>query len=144
MSFDDFNRSKHIRVKCTVNAIITKEDKILLTKRALFLQEGGKWCLPGGHIDIGESAEDAVKREVKEETGFDVNSVKFLFYYDEFLPELKNHSITLVFRLEVLGKSNKNKEVLEQRWFNKLEIKNLNMAFTHKEILNKYFKMKDD
>ena len=140
MNFEDFNKSKYPRVKCTVDAIIIKEGRVLLTKRALSLQEGGKWCLPGGHIDIGESAEDAVKREVKEETGFEVTSLKFLFYYDEFLPELKNHSVTLVFRIDILGSSNKNNEVSDFGWFSRREIAKLDLAFAHMEILEKFWR----
>ena len=32
----------------------------------------GKWVIPGGHVDLGERIENAVRREVKEETGYDV------------------------------------------------------------------------
>lgn len=51
--------------------IITKNNKILLLQK-----KNGKYELPGGHIEVGESAINGAKREVKEETGLDVINLK--------------------------------------------------------------------
>ena len=54
-----------------VGAIIIREGKILLEKRKN--EPGrGKWSIPGGVVNLGESPELAVVREVKEETGLEV------------------------------------------------------------------------
>lgn len=37
-----------------------------------------KYQIPGGHVELGERMEDAVKREIKEETGLDVHDIRFL------------------------------------------------------------------
>jgi nucleoside triphosphatase len=42
--------------------------------------------VPGGHIELGERAEDAIKREVKEETGLDVEPVKLLLVQQAIYP----------------------------------------------------------
>jgi len=71
--------------KIAVSAFIVNQDKILLLKRSddeSFLP--GKWEVPGGGIDVGESIEQGVMREVKEEAGIDV-TVKDLFGYFEFV-----------------------------------------------------------
>lgn len=49
--------------------IVNKEGKILLAKSHKWFD---KYTLPGGHIEVGETMEEAVKREVKEEVGLDV------------------------------------------------------------------------
>lgn len=60
----------------TVGAlIVNKEGKILLAKSHKWFD---KYTLPGGHIELGETMEDAVKREVKEEVGLEVEVVEFL------------------------------------------------------------------
>jgi ADP-ribose pyrophosphatase YjhB (NUDIX family) len=52
----------------SVAAILYREGRVLLVKRSV--EPGlGLWCLPGGFIELGESLEQAVAREVYEETG---------------------------------------------------------------------------
>ena len=45
-----------------------------------------KFTVPGGHIELGERAEDAIKREVREETGLDVEPVKLLLVQQAIYP----------------------------------------------------------
>jgi len=54
-----------------VGAVIFDGDRVLLVKRAHEPLKGD-WSLPGGAVDVGETLEQAVAREVKEETGLDV------------------------------------------------------------------------
>jgi len=42
----------------------------------------GMYTIPGGHVEVGERLEDALRREVKEETDLDVNQVTFLCYQE--------------------------------------------------------------
>ena len=60
----------------TVGAlIVNNEGKILLARSHKWFD---KYTLPGGHIEVGESMTDAVRREVKEEVGLDVEVVQML------------------------------------------------------------------
>ena len=45
-----------------------------------------KYTVPGGHIELGELAEDAIRREVREETGLDVEVVKLLLVQQAIYP----------------------------------------------------------
>ncbi len=53
-----------------VGAVVVRDGKALIVKRAHEPRKG-EWSLPGGLLDLGESLTDAVRREVKEETGLD-------------------------------------------------------------------------
>ncbi len=60
-----------------VDIIVARKGKVLLIKRSTD-PDKGMYAVPGGYLDRGESVEDAAKREVKEETGLDVEIVKFV------------------------------------------------------------------
>jgi ADP-ribose pyrophosphatase YjhB (NUDIX family) len=67
------------QIKVGSSAIILDEtrSKILLTRRT----DNGRWCLPGGAMDAGESWEECCVREVWEETGLKVRIVRLLGVY---------------------------------------------------------------
>src|SRR5438309_12002099 len=68
----------------TVGAlIVNNEGKILLAKSHKWFD---KYTLPGGHIEVGESMIDAVRREVKEEVGLDVEVVEMLLVQEAIFP----------------------------------------------------------
>ena len=54
-----------------VGAVVIDTDRVLLIKRAHEPLKG-QWSLPGGRVELGETLEQAVAREVREETGLDV------------------------------------------------------------------------
>ena len=55
-------------MRLAVNIAIMREERLLLTQREDF----EAWCLPGGHVDFGESLAQAAKREAEEEVGLTV------------------------------------------------------------------------
>jgi nucleoside triphosphatase len=82
----------------TVGALIVdNEGKILLAKSHKWFD---KYTLPGGHIEVGENMIDAVKREVKEEVGLNVEVVEMLLVQEAiFAPEFhkRKHFIFIDF-----------------------------------------------
>ncbi len=60
--------------------ILNEKGELLLTKRA-FDPEKGKFDLPGGFVDVGEKAEDAVKRELQEELNLNVCKMEYFGSY---------------------------------------------------------------
>ena len=103
---------------------------------------GGKWCLPGGSVKFGEGVELALKREIKEEIGLEATELKLLFFKDEHFPKLNISALVLIFLVNVKGKSKTNFEVTDIKWFSKKEIENLKMAYSHNDVLKRYFKEK--
>ena len=102
-----------------VNIAIINADQILLIKREDF----EVWCLPGGHVDEGESVAQAAVREAREETGLDVELTRLVGVYSLS----SNHgynSHTIVFAAESSGGKLRwsEDEVLEARYFNPAEL----------------------
>ncbi len=58
-------------------AIFNSKGEILLQKR----KDVNKWCIISGHVEFGETVEDAILREIKEETDSDANIVRFIGVY---------------------------------------------------------------
>jgi 8-oxo-dGTP diphosphatase len=68
---------KQIPVK-VVAAVIQKDGRVLIAKRRQGDMLAGKWEFPGGKIDPGESAEEALKRELQEELDIEVEVLDFI------------------------------------------------------------------
>jgi nucleoside triphosphatase len=64
----------------TVGALIfNSEGKLFLMRSHKW---HGKYVIPGGHIELGENMETALKREVKEETNLDIHDIEFLLFQE--------------------------------------------------------------
>jgi ADP-ribose pyrophosphatase YjhB (NUDIX family) len=68
----------HATPKLDTRGAVFRDDAILLVREAT----SGKWTLPGGWVDVGESPSRAVVREVREESGYETRAVKLLALYD--------------------------------------------------------------
>jgi len=125
------------RPRATVGAIIVREGKILLQLRNHRPFEGF-WGFPGGHIEEGETAKEAVVREIKEETGLDFTP-EFLLCSDEICPEEDWHALVAVFTGKASGKERPDpKEVKELKWVPVKEALKMKLAFRHNEVLERY------
>jgi 8-oxo-dGTP diphosphatase len=83
-------------------AILNDEGKILLAKRgANARNEKGLWQIPGGGVEFGEKLEDALKREVKEEHGIEVEVIKLINVANHIIPAEKQHWIAPAFLCKI-------------------------------------------
>lgn len=71
--------------EATVGALVVNEKGEVLIVRSKKWND--KYTVPGGHIELGERAEDAITREVKEETGLDTEPVKLLIVQQAIYPK---------------------------------------------------------
>lgn len=85
----------------TVLGVLRRTDgTYLITRRRMDKEWApGFWEVPGGGVRAGESAEDAVKREILEETGVDVSHAEggYVFSYQRVNPEEKNNYFVDIF-----------------------------------------------
>jgi 8-oxo-dGTP pyrophosphatase MutT (NUDIX family) len=68
----------HATPKVDVRAVAFRENAVLLVRE----RSEGRWTLPGGWADVGESPGEAVARETLEESGYRVRAVKVVAVYD--------------------------------------------------------------
>jgi len=85
---------KHILLKQTLDGIMVKNQFPELVVAALIFNQKGKvillkshkwrnkYVIPGGHVELGERFEDALKREIKEETGLNIFDIKFVCFQE--------------------------------------------------------------
>jgi ADP-ribose pyrophosphatase YjhB (NUDIX family) len=113
---------KATRLRASVSAIIQNAaGEVLLQRRS----DNGQWGLPGGSIEIGESAAAAICREVREETGLEVEPLKLVgVYSDPALQVVRYadgnvvHYVSLFFACRALaGRLCTSEETLELGYF---------------------------
>ncbi|MGK7390486.1 MAG: NUDIX domain-containing protein [Candidatus Cyclobacteriaceae bacterium M2_1C_046] len=85
------------RMRVRVNALIYKENSILLLKHKDLGPAGELWMPPGGGVEFGETTEEALKREVLEETRLKVKKAEFQLIFEFIKPPL--HAIEFFFNV---------------------------------------------
>lgn len=124
-----------------VRLIVPDEhDRILLVKRDHSRHASGKWCLPGGKIDYEDTVEEAVRRELYEETNLTVNELKFLFYQDSLPLEAGGmHCINLYFECRCSGEIALNEESSQFIFLRPEDVSSYRLAFRNDEGLLRYW-----
>ena len=118
--------------------ILFKNKEIVLCKSVA----GGHYFLPGGHVEFGEKAEDALQREFVEETGEKIKVVKFVGAFENsFSDKYIHHEVNLVFLIESSSEKIICKEShIVYEYLNKEEFKNANfLPKFFKEVILKFW-----
>lgn len=101
-----------------VGAVVRRGRQLLLIRRAN-AHGAGTWATPGGHLDHGEDPARCACRELREETGLDVDTAAFLAATNDVHPDGR-HYVTLFFLVDYDGPPDTTpdpREVAEARWF---------------------------
>lgn len=102
--------------------VLDRELRVLLVRRG---QEPllGEWSLPGGALELGERLEDGVRREVREETGLDVEPEEIVAVFDHIShsgddpARVRFHYVLVDYRCRVLGGALRSAtDATEARW----------------------------
>lgn len=123
------------RLMLTVDAVVFRQNGSLL--EALLIQRkhdpfAGMWALPGGFVDMDETVESAIVRELEEETGLRAENLKQLYTFSAIGRDPRGRSVSVTFfglvemnNSAVIGGDDAN----DAKWF---DIRNLpQLAFDH-------------
>ena len=138
------NETGYQTPKIDTRAAVFKDNKILLTH-----ENNGTWSLPGGWCDVLESVKSNTIKEVKEETGLDVNTIKVIAIQDrnKHNKPIYAYGVCKVFILcdIVGGEFKENIETTEIKYFSLNELpSNLAIEKTNKEQIEMCFKAYKD
>jgi len=114
-----------------VGALILREGRMLLVKRSKEPNKG-KWSIPGGRLELGETIEEAVKREVFEECGVQIDIVRVLEVMDNIMRDddgrISYHFVLIDMLANYLsGEPEAKSDADECRWVTPAELTELDM-----------------
>jgi len=138
---DLFSREKdYATPKVDVRGAVFKDDKILLVKE----RSDGKWSLPGGWADVGESPSESVEREVWEESGFHVKAKRLAAVYDRgkhpHKPLMHYHIYKLFLICEITGgRATTSSETEQVEFFKESDLPELSITKILPEQIAKMF-----
>lgn len=120
----------------TVDAIIEMEDKRIVLIRRKNQPYG--WAIPGGYVDYGETLEEAVIREAKEETSLDIELIRQFHAYSDPSRDPRQHNISVVFIAKASGDMRADSDAEDIGLFGKESLPE-DIVFDHPKILDDYF-----
>ena len=130
-----------ITPKLAVDAIVEYQNKIILIERKN-IPYG--WAIPGGFVDVGETVEDAVRREMKEEINVELFDLKQFHTYSDPKRDKRWHTISLIFTATCKTAPFAGDDAKNFGLFTKEEIlkmgKEQKLCFDHEQVLQDYFK----
>lgn len=81
-------------VRVGVGVFIFKDGKFAMLQRQ-GSHGAGTWSVPGGHLEFGESFEETAEREIKEETGLDIQNIRFGAVTNDYFESENKHYVTI-------------------------------------------------
>lgn len=121
-------------------ALFNGDAQVLLIKRKIapFV---GYWVLPGGHVEYGETVDDALRREVQEETAIKLDDTYLLGIYSDPERDPRGHTVSCAYysKMDNFPSIELDKEADEYNFF---DFDNLpeDIGFDHRQIIEDAYK----
>lgn len=133
-TFRSRNRRMPRTPSLAVDGVVVRGGQVLLVERAN-LPFRGSWALPGGFVEVGETTEAAVVREVREETGLRTQVLGILGVYSDPGRDGRGHVVSVVYRLSPKGgRVNGGSDARQAAWWPLRDLPPL--AFDHARIVD--------
>ena len=123
----------------TVGLVVRRGDRVLIVQRGNPPNKG-RWSVPGGAVEVGESLRDAGRREVREECGIDVAPGAVAGVFETILPDTdgrtRYHYVIIDFFAEyVAGELQAASDSADARWVTGAELAALDVTEKARELL---------
>ncbi len=122
-------------IRLTVDCIIEIDGKVVLIRRK---NPPYGWAIPGGFVDEGETVEDAVRREMKEETNLSLHNLRQFHVYSDPARDPRGHTVSVVFTATGKGTPRAGDDAKKLSLFLEGSLPG-DITFDHKKILSDYF-----
>jgi 8-oxo-dGTP diphosphatase len=115
-----------------VGAIIMQDERILLVRRSNPPLQG-EWSIPGGLVETGETTKEAIVREVREETGLEIEVVRLAEVFERIVRDRESrvqyHFVLIDYLCQVIaGEAHAASDVSEVRWVRTDELEKFAVA----------------
>jgi len=145
---DSFSREYPQRPIVTAVACVFRGDKVLLIRRGQEPNKG-RWSVPGGAINLGEKIYDAVRREVREECGIEIEVVKVINAADGIIPDEAGrfwfHYVPIyILARHMSGEARADTDAMDVRWVIREELDTFDLSPVTYENVVRAFDMAHD
>ncbi len=131
-------QSRKVKIGKTVDAVIEDDSGNIVLIQRKYPPFKDYYALPGGFIEKGETPEQALIREVKEETNLNVKIIGKIGVYDEKGRDPRGIIYSTAFKCKIIGDLSQMKNGADSQktlLFSKEKVKKIELAFDHREIL---------
>lgn len=128
-----------------VGAVVIDRGRALVVRRATEPLKG-QWSIPGGMLELGEKLREGIAREVKEETGLDVEAGEVLDVFDSIFPDANGgfeyHYVLIDFFCRIVGgELAASSDVDAAKWVTSEELDKLDMRAITVAVIRKGLRM---
>ena len=128
-------------IRVAVAVIINQNDEILIAKRSKDQHQGNKWEFPGGKIEPNETSKEALRREISEELGIEIQTVtELITITHEYIEDDPNNNKTVILEVFDVRKWHGEPQGAEGQpisWVTKIELDNHEFPAANADIVSK-------
>ncbi len=132
---------EHFVGKIAQKAIVEKEGRVLITRD---VRDGDVWELPGGRLNVGESLEEGLQREMQEELGVAVHVHKVVYAETFMHPRGNVPHVLLAYHATLTSPAEEFRphdiEIAEMKWIDKNDLLHISIFPQYVRALETFFK----